>query len=89
VVTDGADSVECVLGLDDVANRHRAGSCTQLNFKHHMVLTNRRYGKLANQIPAGETVLGSPSTGAQFSSIWSGHAVVIPHVSTNPPQDML
>lgn len=26
VVTDGADSVVCVLGLDDVADRYRAGS---------------------------------------------------------------
>ena len=46
------------------------------------------YEKLRNQIPAGETVLGSPFTGAQFSSIWSGHAVVIPHIISNPTQDV-
>jgi hypothetical protein len=63
---------------------------TNLNFKNHMVTPDEQalYGRLAKQIPAGETVLGSPFTGAQFSSIWSGHAVVIPHVSTNPPKDV-
>jgi hypothetical protein len=63
---------------------------TNLNFKNHMVTPDEQalYGKLAKQIPAGETVLGSPFTGAQFSSIWSGHGVVIPHVSTNPPKDV-
>jgi hypothetical protein len=63
---------------------------TNLNFKNHMVTPDEQalYEKLAKQIPAGETVLGSPFTGAQFSSIWSGHRVVIPHVSTNPPKDV-
>ena len=46
------------------------------------------YEKLATQIPAGETVLGSPFTGAQFSAIWSGHGVVIPHTSSNPTPDV-
>lgn len=63
---------------------------TNLNFKNHMVTPDEQvlYEKLASQIPAGETVLGSPFTGAQFSAIWSGHAVVIPHVTSNPPKDV-
>jgi len=63
---------------------------TNLNFKNHMVAPDEQvlYEKLASQIPAGETVLGSPFTGAQFSAIWSGHAVVIPHVTSNPPKDV-
>jgi hypothetical protein len=63
---------------------------TNLNFNNHMVTPDEQvlYEKLAKQIPAGETVLGSPFTGTQFSSIWSGHAVVIPHFSSNPPKDI-
>jgi len=63
---------------------------SDLNFAHHMVTADEQalYRKLPTQIPAGETVLGSPFTGAQFSSIWSGHGVVIPHVSSNPPPDV-
>jgi hypothetical protein len=63
---------------------------TNLNFKNHMVTADKEvlFEKLATQIPAGETVLGSPFTGTQFSSIWSGHQVVIPHVTGNPPPDV-
>ena len=63
---------------------------TNLNFFHHMVTPDEQvlYEKLATQIPAGETVLGSPFTGAQFSAIWSGHGVVIPHTSSNPTPDV-
>ncbi|MHB8185108.1 MAG: DUF6541 family protein [Dermatophilaceae bacterium] len=63
---------------------------TNLNFFNHMVTPDEQvlYEKLATQIPAGETVLGSPFTGAQFSSIWSGHAVVIPHTTSNPTPDV-
>ena len=63
---------------------------TNLNFPNHMVTPDEQvlYEKLATQIPAGETVLGSPFTGAQFSAIWSGHAVVIPHTSSNPTPDV-
>jgi hypothetical protein len=63
---------------------------TNLNFQNHMVTPDEQvlYEKLAKELPAGETVLGSPFTGAQFSAIWSGHAVVIPHVSSNPPKDV-
>jgi hypothetical protein len=60
------------------------------NFKNHMVTPDEQalYAKLATQIPAGETVLGSPFTGAQFSSIWSGHPATIPHFTSNPPSDI-
>jgi Family of unknown function (DUF6541) len=63
---------------------------TNLNFKNHMVTPDEQalYEKLGPQIPAGETVLGSPFTGAQFSSIWSGHVAAIPHVTSNPPPDV-
>jgi len=63
---------------------------TNLNFKNHMVTPDEQalYAKLATQIPAGKTVLGSPFTGAQFSAIWSGHPVVIPHTRSNPPPDV-
>jgi hypothetical protein len=63
---------------------------TNRNFLNHMVTPDEQalYEKLATQIPAGETVLGSPFTGAQFSSIWSGHGVVIPHTSSNPTPDV-
>ena len=63
---------------------------TNLNFKNHMVTPDEQalYVKLATQVPAGGTVLGSPFTGAQFSSIWSGHPVTIPTVSSNPPKDV-
>jgi hypothetical protein len=62
---------------------------TNLNFKNHMVTADEQalYVKLVHQVPPGETVLGSPFTGAQFSSIWSGHEVAIPHVTSNPPPD--
>jgi hypothetical protein len=61
-----------------------------LNFKNHMVTPDEQalYAKLATQIPAGETVLGSPFTGAQFSPIWSGHPATIPHTTSNPPPDI-
>jgi hypothetical protein len=60
------------------------------NFSHHMVTADEQvlYEKLRTQFPAGETVLGSPFTGAQFSAIWSGHRVVIPHTSSNPTADV-
>jgi hypothetical protein len=60
------------------------------NFSHLMVTADEQvlYEKLATQIPPGETVLGSPFTGAQFSAIWSGHQVVIPHTSSNPTADV-
>jgi hypothetical protein len=60
------------------------------DFTHRMVTSDEQalYQKLATQIPAGETVLGSPFTGAQFSGIWSGHAVDIPHTSSNPTPDI-
>ena len=60
------------------------------NFSHHLVTADEQvlYEKLATQIPAGETVLGSPFTGAQFSGIWSGHRVVIPHTGSNPIPDV-
>jgi hypothetical protein len=63
---------------------------TNRNFLNHLVTPDEQalYEKLATQIPAGETVLGSPFTGAQFSSIWSGHAVVIPHIISNPTPDV-
>ncbi|HEX7537106.1 MAG TPA: DUF6541 family protein [Dermatophilaceae bacterium] len=60
------------------------------NFAHLLVSADEQvlYEKLAGQIPAGETVLGSPFTGAQFSAIWSGHRVAIPHTSSNPTADV-
>ena len=60
------------------------------NFHNLLVAADEQvlYEKLATQIPAGETVLGSPFTGAQFSAIWSGHGVVIPHISSNPTPDV-
>ena len=63
---------------------------SNVNYAHHMVTADeqRLYEKLATQIPAGETVLGSPFAGVQFSAIWSGHGVVIPHTSSNPTQDV-
>jgi hypothetical protein len=61
-----------------------------VNFSHHMVTHDEQvlYERLATEIPAGETVLGSPFTGAQFSGIWSGHGVIIPHTSSNPTPDV-
>jgi hypothetical protein len=60
------------------------------NFSHRMVSADEQvlYENLSRQVPAGETVLGSPFTGAQFSAIWSGHRVVIPHTSSNPTPDV-
>ena len=60
------------------------------NFSNLLVTADEQalYEKLATQIPAGETVLGSPFTGAQFSAIWSGHRVVIPHTGSNPIPDV-
>jgi hypothetical protein len=60
------------------------------NFSHLMVTADEQvlYEKLATLVPPGETVLGSPFTGAQFSAVWSGHAVVIPHTSSNPTPDV-
>jgi hypothetical protein len=60
------------------------------NFSHRLVAADEQvlYEKLATQVPAGETVLGSPFSGAQFSAIWSGHAVTIPHTSSNPTPDV-
>jgi hypothetical protein len=46
------------------------------------------YAKLATEIPAGQTVLGSPFSGAQFSGIWSGRPVVIPHTISNPTPEV-
>jgi hypothetical protein len=46
------------------------------------------YQNLATEIPVGETVLGSPFSGAQFSAIWSGRAVDIPHTGSNPTPDI-
>jgi hypothetical protein len=62
----------------------------RLNLSHYMVTPDEQvlYERLAIEVPAGQTVLGSPFTGAQFSSIWSGHAVVIPHTSSNPTPDV-
>ena len=61
-----------------------------LNFSHYLVSADEQalYRDLASQIPVGETVLGSPFTGAQFSSIWSGRDVVIPHTTSNPTPDV-
>jgi hypothetical protein len=60
------------------------------NFSHHLVAADEQvlYGKLSGELRPGETVLGSPFTGAQFSSIWSRHGVVIPHTSSNPTPDV-
>jgi hypothetical protein len=60
------------------------------NFSHLMVTADEQvlYERLAVQLPAGETVLGSPFSGAQCSAIWSGHGVVIPHTSSNPTRDV-
>ena len=60
------------------------------NFSHLMVTADEQvlYERLAVQLPVGETVLGSPFSGAQFSAIWSGHGVVIPHTSSNPTRDV-
>jgi hypothetical protein len=60
------------------------------NFSHLLVTADEQalYERLATQIPAGETVLGSPFAGAQFSAIWSGHPVVIPHTGSNPTPDV-
>ena len=59
-------------------------------FSNLMVTADEQvlYEKLATELPAGETVLGSPFTGAQFSAIWSGHGVVIPHTTSNPAPDV-
>lgn len=63
---------------------------TNANYSHLMVTADEQalYEKLSTQMPAGETVLGSPFSGAQFSAIWSGHGVVIPHTSSNPTPDV-
>ena len=63
---------------------------TNRNYAHLMVTADEQvlYEKLATELPTGETVLGSPFTGAQFSAIWSGHGVVIPHTSSNPTPDV-
>ena len=63
---------------------------TNRNYSHLMVTADEQvlYEKLATELPAGETVLGSPFSGAQFSAIWSGHGVVIPHTSSNPTPDV-
>jgi hypothetical protein len=63
---------------------------TNRNYSHLMVTADEQvlYEKLATELPAGETVLGSPFTGAQFSAIWSGHGVVIPHTTSNPTPDV-
>ena len=61
-----------------------------LNFSHLLVTGDEQvlYENLASQMPPGEKVLGSPFTGAQFSSIWSRHGVVIPHTGSNPTPDV-
>ncbi|GAA1255190.1 DUF6541 family protein [Oryzihumus leptocrescens] len=63
---------------------------TNLHGFNHLVTADEQemFTKLGKQIPAGTTVLGSPFTGAQFSSIWSGHPVVIPHITSNPKPDV-
>jgi len=63
---------------------------TNLHGFGHLVTADEQamFTKLGRQIPPGTTVLGSPFTGAQFSSIWSGHPVVIPHVTNNPSPDV-
>jgi len=63
---------------------------TNTSFSHHLVSRDEQvlYEKLATQVPVGETVLGSPFTGAQFSAVWSGRGVVIPHTSSNPTPDV-
>ena len=60
------------------------------NFSNLIVTADEQvlYERLATQLPAGETVLGSPFSGAQFSAIWSGHGVVIPHTTSNPTPDV-
>ncbi len=60
------------------------------NYSHHMVTADEQalYKKLATQVPVGQSVLGSPFSGAQFSAVWSGREVVIPHTSSNPTQDV-
>lgn len=60
------------------------------SFAHLMVTADEQvlYERLATQIPSGTTVLGSPFTGAQFSGIWSGHRVAIPHPGSNPTPDI-
>jgi len=57
---------------------------------HLMVTADEQvlYERLATQLRTGETVLGSPFTGAQFSAIWSAHGVVIPHTGSNPTPDV-
>ncbi len=66
------------------------GRYTNTNFKNFMVTPDEQalYAKLRTEIPAGQTVLGSPFTGAQFSAIWSGHLVAIPHFTSNPRPDV-
>jgi len=63
---------------------------SNLGFSQHLVTNDEQvlYERLATGLPAGETVLGSPFTGAQFSAIWSGHGVVIPHTTSNPTPDV-
>ncbi|MEO8518963.1 MAG: DUF6541 family protein [Dermatophilaceae bacterium] len=60
------------------------------NFSNLIVTADEQvlYERLATQLPAGATVLGSPFSGAQFSAIWSGHGVVIPHTTSNPTPDV-
>ena len=60
------------------------------SFSHHLVSHDEQvlYERLATEVPAGERVLGSPFTGAQFSGIWSGLGVVIPHTGNNPMPDV-
>ncbi|MEP7017640.1 MAG: DUF6541 family protein [Actinomycetota bacterium] len=74
-----------VAGASVLHNRY-----TNRNYSHLMVTADEQvlYEKLATQLRPGETVLGSPFTGAQFSAIWSGHGVVIPHTSSNPTPDV-
>ena len=63
---------------------------SNMGFSLHLVTKDEQvlYERLATLLPAGETVLGSPFTGAQFSAIWSGHGVVIPHTTSNPIPDV-
>jgi hypothetical protein len=46
------------------------------------------FEQMATLLPPGGSVLGSPFTGVQFSRIWSGHDVVIPHLNSKDKPDV-
>ena len=72
-------------GAAVLQDRYRNG-----NYSHLLVSWDEQllYELLPSQVPPGEKVLGSPFTGAQFSSIWSQRGVVIPHTGSNPTPDV-